>query len=65
MTRPIEIFQGEDETIVVETNIDLSAATEIDFRIDTDPQIAKTLSAGGVTAVTASQFFVAIDAGAV
>jgi len=63
MTRPIEVFQGEDATIIVETGTtDLTAATEIDFRIDTDPQIAKTLTGGGVSAVSATRFSVAIDA---
>jgi len=64
MTRPIEVFQGEDEVIVVQTGTtDLTSATEIDFRIDTQPQIAKTLTGGGVTGVSATQFFVTIDAG--
>lgn len=44
-------------------NDDLSAATEIEFYIDTPTQIKKTLSSsGGISAVTATQFSVQIDA---
>jgi len=60
--RPIEIFQGNDQVIVVESNIDLTTATEVEFRIDTQPQIVKTLTGGQVTDVTTTQFSVAIDA---
>ena len=58
---PNELFQGEDKTISVSTNIDLSSATEIDFRIDTPTQIIKKLSSG-VSGVTSTLFLVAIDA---
>jgi hypothetical protein len=60
--RPIEIFQGADVTLVVETNDDLSSATEIEFYIDTPTQIKKTLSAAEISSVTTTQFSVAIDA---
>ena len=61
--RPIDLFQGADRTIEVKTRTDLTSATEIEFTIDTVPQIAKTLSGGGISAVTATQFNVAIAAG--
>ena len=38
------IYQGEDKTIIVKTNVSLVAATEIEFIIDTDTQIKKTLT---------------------
>lgn len=60
--RPIEIYQDNDQVIVVESNLDISTATEIEFRIDTQPQIVKTLSGGQITGVTTTQFSVAIDA---
>ena len=62
MTRPIELFQGEDKTITVEMNDDISAATEIEFYIDTCTQIKKTLTASEISGVTATQFQVQIDA---
>lgn len=61
--RPLVLFQGEDKLIVVEMNEDISAATEIEFYIDTLTQIKKTLTAGEITGVTATQFTVAIDSG--
>ena len=62
MTRPIELYQGEDKTIIVEMNDYISAATEIEFYIDTDTQIKKTLTGGKVSSVTSTQFQVQIDA---
>jgi hypothetical protein len=61
MTRPIELYQGESKTIVVETNIDLSAYAEIEFSINTPTQILKKLSEGDIADVTATQFSVAIE----
>lgn len=58
-----QIYQGEDKTIVVKTNVSLVAATEIEFIIDTETQIKKTLSGSQITGVTATQFSVQIDAG--
>lgn len=58
----IDIFQGEDKTVVVKTNIDLTGASEIQFNIDTPTMISKTLTAGQITGVTNSQFTVQIDA---
>jgi len=58
-----ELFQGEDKTITVLTNIDLTSYTEIEFNIDTPTQIKKTKTGGGITGITASQFSVQIDAG--
>jgi len=60
--KPIALYQGEDKTIVVEMNTDLSAATEIEFSIDTPSRITKTLSAAQISAVTATQFSVQMDA---
>ncbi len=60
--RPIEIFQGEDATIVVQTRESLVSATEIEFAIDTPTQILKTLTGGQISGVTATQFSVAIAA---
>ncbi len=57
------IYQGEDKTIVVKTNVSLVSATEIEFIIDTPTQIKKTLTDSQITAVTATQFTVQIDAG--
>lgn len=57
------IYQGEDKTIIVKTNVSLVAATEIEFIIDTATQIKKSLTASQITGVTATQFFVQIDAG--
>lgn len=62
MSATVKIFQGEDKTIVVITNEDISAATEIEFVIDTPTQIKKTLSDGEISAVTSTQFTVQIDA---
>ena len=61
--RPPVLYKGEDKTIVVEMNTDISAATEIEFYIDTDSQIKKTLSGGDISGVTATQFSVAIVPG--
>lgn len=58
----IRIYQGEDKTIVVTTNEDISTATEIEFVIDTSTQIKKTFTAGQITNVTSTQFTVQIDA---
>jgi hypothetical protein len=61
--RPIEIFQGDDEVITVETGLtDLTTASEIEFAIDAYPQIVKTLTGGHISDVSTSQFLVAIDA---
>ena len=58
----LEIFQGEDKTITVESNIDLTTHTEIEFTIDTPTQIKKTKTGGEITGITATQFTVQIDA---
>ena len=60
--KPLKIYQGADETIDIETNIDLSTATEIEVTIDTPTQIIKTLTGAHISAVTATQFTLAIDA---
>lgn len=59
----LEIYQGEDKTFIVETNIDLTSHTEIELIIDTPTQIEKSLTAGQITGVTATQFSVQIDSG--
>ena len=61
--KPLEIYKGADQQIDIESNIDLTSATEIEFTIDTDTQIAKTLTGGGISSVTTTQFTVQIDAG--
>ena len=61
MTRPIELYQGESKTIVVETNVDLTTFEEIEFSILTPRQILKTLSAGQISGVTANSFSVSIE----
>ena len=61
-TAAVRLYQGEDKTLVVTTNEDISAATEIEFVIDTPTQIKKLLSAGEITGVTTSQFIVQLDA---
>ena len=58
----LELFQGEDKTITVTSNIDLTTHTEIEFTIDAPTQITKTLSGSGISGVTATQFTVQIDA---
>ena len=62
MSAAIRIYQGEDKTIVVRTNEDISAATEVEFVIDTETQILKKLSEGEITNVTSTSFTVQIDA---
>ena len=57
------IFQGEDRTFTVTTSEDLSSAAEIEYRIDTSPQVAKTKTGGGITNVTSAGFDVTITAG--
>lgn len=60
--KPIRLYQGSDRSIVVyHDDTGLASATEIEFRIDTPTPIDKTLSGGGVSGVTASQFTVAIS----
>jgi len=63
LTKPLIIYQGADAIIDIESNIDLSAATEIEVTIDTTEQIVKTLTAGGVSDVTSTQFTLNIDSG--
>lgn len=58
-----ELYQGEDKTIIVKTNVSLVSATEIEFAIDTATIIKKTLTDGQIFAVTAEQYTVQIDAG--
>jgi len=57
----VQIFQGEDKTLVVSSNLDLTTATEIEFRVDTDVQIVRSLSNGDISGVTATQFSVEIS----
>src|SRR5680860_25520 len=60
--KPIEIYQDEDKSIIVDMNEDISAATEIEFSIETPTRITKTLTAAQISNVTATQFTVQIDA---
>ncbi len=57
-----ELFQGEDKSLVVMTNIDLSSSSEIEFIVDTPSQIIKKLSESEISGVTSTQFVVQIDA---
>ncbi len=57
-----ELYQGEDKTLIIGTNEDLTTYTQIEFVIDSPRQIKKTLTGGGISGVTASQFSVQIDA---
>lgn len=59
----IELYQGENKSIVVTTNVDLTTATEIEFRIDSSPQIIKKLTTSGITGVTATQYTINIEPG--
>lgn len=63
MSSELRVYQGEDKTIVVTTNIDLTDATEIEFVIDTETQITKSLTLEEISGVTSSQFQVQLDAG--
>ena len=54
------IYQGATKILQVTTSTDLSSATEIEFRIDSPVQISKTLTGGGVSNVTSTQFDVTI-----
>lgn len=56
-----EVFQGATKVITVQTNIDLAAATEIEFRIDTCPTITKTMTGGGISGLSATEFKVTIE----
>lgn len=62
-----QVFQGENKSLVVSSgagsSIDLTLATEIEFRIDTPKQIIKTLSNGDITANSATQFTVLLVPG--
>jgi len=62
--KPLALYQGSDESLVITSNIDLSSSagcTEIEVTIDTPTQIVKTLSGGHITA-TATSFTIVIDA---
>ncbi len=61
MAAGITLYQGETKLIIVETNEDLSSAVEIEFRVDTNPQIIKTLTGSGIANVTTTQFEVTIE----
>lgn len=60
--KPIELYQGEDKTIVVSMNDDLTSATEIEFIVDSPTQVIKKLSEAQISGVSSSQFSVQIDA---
>ncbi len=62
MASPIRLYQGADRDIVLTHNdANLATASEIEVRIDTPTQIEKTLTGGGVSGVTSSQFTVTIE----
>ncbi len=57
-----EIYQGEDKTLTISTNEDLSSYSNIEFVIDATSAITKTLADGKITNVTATSFDVQVDA---
>jgi len=58
----IIVFQGEDKTINVDTGTtDLSASLDIEFNVNTSPQIVKRLSATEITGLTATRFLVILN----
>jgi len=60
--RPIRIYQGATRNIVVKTSQNLVGSDDIEVRIDTCPNIMKSIIGGGISGLTASQFVVTIDA---
>ncbi len=54
------VFQGEDKSLVIPVNLDLTTYTEIEFIIDASKQITRKLSRGEISAVTATQFQVSV-----
>ena len=61
MTRPVQVYQGEDKLFQCEvTGVEL--ASEIELTIDCNPQVVKTLSGGGITGLSSSGFNCQIDA---
>ena len=63
MAAPPKIYQGTHKNLIVTTNISLSAASEIELRVDTAKQIVKTLTNGDISNVTSTQFEVAFVPG--
>lgn len=62
MSSPLKFYQGAHRDIIVShDDVNLASATEIEVRIDTPQQITKTLTGGGVSGVTSSQFTVSIE----
>ncbi len=55
------VYQGATKIVHVRTNIDMTTFPEIEVVIDTDTQIRKTLTGGGITNVTSTQFDVKIE----
>lgn len=65
MAKPINITQSSSKTIQIRqdssSTLDFTAADEIEILIDSDPQIKKTLTGGGVTSVLANSFTVVLS----
>lgn len=61
----IELYQGENKTIVVSTNVDLTTATEIEFTVakvdNVKTKFTKTLTGGAISGVTSTQYSVAVS----
>ncbi len=58
----IELYQGADRDIIVShDDSNLTSAIEIECKIDTPSPITKTLTGGGISGVTATQFTVTIE----
>lgn len=59
------VYQGEGKSILVtvsDSDIDLTTATEIEFTVDTNPQIKLTLSGSTITNVTTKSFTINLAA---
>jgi hypothetical protein len=62
MANPIKLWQGADRDIIcTHDEPTLTGATEIEVVIDSPSQITKSLTGGGVLAVTTSSFTIAIS----
>ena len=53
---PIKLWQGASLTISVDSDRDLTGATDIEYIIDSNPKIQLSLAAGDITGVTATGF---------
>jgi hypothetical protein len=57
MTRPIEVWTGSDVDIDIETDSDVSAATEIEWWMEGGRAVVKkSMGEGHITGLTSTQF---------